>query len=133
MQLQRIFGRINGLDVARQYGGFSGCHQRRFICVHRECRLQNVVEPYPHKCLQIQELRGSLWFPRDGRGRLLWPHGNRSLHAYLLQNGAMSAADAKYVFKQLVNVVVACHKKGIIHCDIKPENIAIDTDLKVFR
>lgn len=43
----------------------------------------------------------------------------------------MSAKDAKYVFNQLVDVVTDCHSRGIIHCDIKPENIAIDADLKV--
>ena len=80
---------------------------------------------------QVQEFRGSLWYPRDEDGELIWPEGNCSLYAYLLQNDKMSVSEAKYVFKQLAQVMVFCHSKGITHVDIKSNNITIDADLNV--
>ncbi|KAI0093744.1 kinase-like domain-containing protein [Irpex rosettiformis] len=79
----------------------------------------------------VQVLHGNLWYPTDRQGELFWPNGNRSLNAYLLQNGPMSASDAMHVFRQLVEVVAACHRRDAAHRDIKPDNIFIDSNLKV--
>ena len=43
----------------------------------------------------------------------------------------MPLEDAKYVFYQLVDAVYVLHLNGITHCDIKPGNILIDSNLKV--
>lgn len=31
-----------------------------------------------------------------------------------------------HIMKQLINTLLACHEKGIVHCDIKPENILMN-------
>ena len=80
---------------------------------------------------QVQEFRGTLWYPRDEEGEMIWPEGNCSLYAYLLQNDKMSVSEAKYVFKQLVEVAVFCHRTGVSHVDIKSRNITIDANLNV--
>ena len=38
---------------------------------------------------------------------------------------------AKLVFRQVVEAVWYLNKRGIIHCDIKDENILVDTQLRV--
>ena len=81
---------------------------------------------------QVQELHGTLSHPTDAYGRPYFPNGSRCLSSYILANGPMPLQHAKYVFYQLVDAVAHLHEKGITHCDIKPENILIDsTSLKV--
>ena len=43
----------------------------------------------------------------------------------------MPVSHAKYVFKQLVEVAVFCHRTGVSHVDIKSSNITIDANLNV--
>lgn len=40
-------------------------------------------------------------------------------------------AEAKYIFSQIVDAVDYLHGIGIVHCDMKDENIVIDRNLKV--
>merc|ERR1712012_816361 len=41
--------------------------------------------------------------------------------------GALKESQAKKLFQQLVNTVLLCHNSGVLHRDIKDENIIIDT------
>jgi serine/threonine protein kinase len=43
----------------------------------------------------------------------------------------LSESQARYVFAQIVEAVAYLDAQGITHCDIKDENILIDTDLNV--
>ena len=47
------------------------------------------------------------------------------------QHSRFDAETAKYVFRQIVDVVAALGALGICHRDIKDENIVISSDLKV--
>jgi serine/threonine protein kinase len=42
----------------------------------------------------------------------------------------VSEIDAKFIFKQLHSALQHCHKKGVIHFDIKLENILINPSSK---
>ena len=42
-----------------------------------------------------------------------------SLPEYLIQNGRMNEAEARKMFRQIVMAVDYCHKKGIVHRDLK--------------
>jgi serine/threonine protein kinase len=42
-----------------------------------------------------------------------------------------SKAQVKFIMKQLVEAVMYCHQQGIVHRDIKLENILIDHDYKI--
>lgn len=35
----------------------------------------------------------------------------------------LTEAEVRYMFRSVVQAVVACHEQGIIHRDIKPENV----------
>lgn len=45
---------------------------------------------------------------------------------YLLQQGRMSEDDARKKFRQIVQAVEYCHNKGIVHRDLKAENLLLD-------
>ena len=42
-----------------------------------------------------------------------------------------SEEDAKYIFAQVVDVVIYLEQNGIAHSDIKDENVVIDSELRV--
>ena len=79
----------------------------------------------------MQELYGTLSFTgTEKKYECLWekwPNGSRCLESHIHVNGPMSIEDAKNVFYQLVDAVEYLHSLGISHCDIKPENILIDS------
>ncbi|KAI0084311.1 kinase-like domain-containing protein [Irpex rosettiformis] len=79
----------------------------------------------------VQELHGTLSYPPGAYNMRKWPNGSRCLESYIRANGPMPLEDAKYVFYQLVDAVERLHSKGVAHCDIKPDNILIDANLKI--
>ena len=97
--------------------GIFPCSELRFI----------LTEVHP----QVQEIHGSVWYPTGEEDKVKFPDGSRCLGAYLRANGAMPLEKARYVFDQLVDAVYSLHSNGIAHCDIKPTNILIDSNLKV--
>ena len=48
------------------------------------------------------------------------------LFNFITKQGPLPESFAKKIFKQVVNTVIWCHKKGVVHRDIKDENILID-------
>jgi len=54
------------------------------------------------------------------------PANTKDLFDYITEKGRLDENLAKYLFKQVVDIVLACHQRGVIHRDIKDENILID-------
>ena len=54
------------------------------------------------------------------------PSNSKDLFDFITDKGALEEQLAKNFFKQITETVLACHKKGIVHRDIKDENILID-------
>ena len=55
------------------------------------------------------------------------PDNCRDMFDYITEKGALEESVARGFFKQIVETVLACHSEGVIHRDIKDENILINT------
>lgn len=54
-----------------------------------------------------------------------------TLHDYIFEQGALSAAEAIHFLMPVLSAVAAAHKIGIVHRDLKPENILISNNGRV--
>merc|ERR1711881_151 len=51
---------------------------------------------------------------------------SKDLFDFISEQGPLPEALAKEIFRQLLTPLVSCHQKGVLHRDIKDENILID-------
>ncbi|XP_038596060.1 NUAK family SNF1-like kinase 1 isoform X1 [Tachyglossus aculeatus] len=56
---------------------------------------------------------------------------NGELYDYINNRGQISENEARGFFRQIVSAVHYCHKKGVVHRDLKLENILLDEKLNV--
>jgi TolB-like protein len=65
-----------------------------------------------------------------GDGTLLWyvmPYvAGESLRARLVREGALPVADALRIARELLDALAYAHERGIMHRDVKPENILLE-------
>ena len=49
------------------------------------------------------------------------------LFDFIEKHGVLKEDDARILFKQLLDTILTCHDNGVLHRDVKDENIIIDT------
>lgn len=54
------------------------------------------------------------------------PEATKDLYDYITERGFLEEKLSRVFFHQIVESVIECHKAGIIHRDIKDENILVD-------
>ena len=50
---------------------------------------------------------------------------------YLVTNGKMSEPEARHKFVQIVSAVKYCHSHGVVHRDLKAENLLLDSESNI--
>lgn len=55
---------------------------------------------------------------------------NGDMFAYLTRMGPLGESNARFYIYQILLALSYCHKKNIVHCDIKMENILLDKNMR---
>ncbi|KAH8407497.1 hypothetical protein KR222_003645, partial [Zaprionus bogoriensis] len=56
---------------------------------------------------------------------------NGEIFDHLVANGRMKEPEAARVFMQLISAVHYCHQRGVVHRDLKAENVLLDKDMNI--
>lgn len=50
---------------------------------------------------------------------------------YLVAKGRMPEPEAKRIFSQIVSALSYCHSQGVVHRDLKAENLLLDQNMNI--
>jgi len=59
------------------------------------------------------------------------PPTNHQVFDFLVEHGRMKEKVAREKFRQIVSAIEYCHSLGIVHRDLKAENLLLDADMNV--
>lgn len=90
-------------------------------CLLTEPKILHLLSPHPH-IIQLHDL----YEDETHLHMVIDFCPNQDLHNLIITNGVVSEAEARVLFTQLMKAISHCHKYGVVHRDIKPDNILLE-------
>ncbi|CAD6185154.1 unnamed protein product [Caenorhabditis auriculariae] len=81
--------------------------------------LKSLNHPYIIKLYQVMETENTIYLVTEYAA-------NGEIYDQILQRKKLSEDEARWKFWQMISAVEYCHKKGVVHRDLKSENLLLD-------
>ncbi|XP_031552797.1 serine/threonine-protein kinase SIK2-like isoform X2 [Actinia tenebrosa] len=93
--------------------------------VYREINIMKLLQhPYIVKLYQVMETKNMLYLVTEYAS-------NGEMFDYLAHHGRLSEKEAKKKFVQILSAVEYCHKRHVVHRDLKAENLLLDQNMNI--
>ncbi|XP_071484409.1 serine/threonine-protein kinase SIK1-like [Diadema antillarum] len=93
--------------------------------VYREVQIMKMLShPNVIKLYQVMETKSMLYLVTEYAN-------NGEMFDYLDTHGRMTEKEAKKKFRQILSAVEYCHKRHVVHRDLKAENLLLDSSMNI--
>lgn len=86
--------------------------------------LKKLRHPHVTRLYQLMETKQTIYMVTEYAS-------NGEIFDHLVAKGRMSEPEAKRIFSQIVSAVSYCHSQGVVHRDLKAENLLLDHNLNI--
>lgn len=86
--------------------------------------LKLLNHPHITRLYEVMESKNSIYLVTEHAG-------GGEIFDYLVTHGRMKEEEAARVFSQIVSAVDYCHRNGVVHRDLKAENVLLDCEMNI--
>ncbi|KAJ3100883.1 Serine/threonine-protein kinase par-1 [Phlyctochytrium planicorne] len=117
--------KLTGAEVAVKVIDKTKLDEKKLGKLYREVRIMKMLH-HPHivKLYEVIETKYTVFLVME------YASGGE-LYDYLVVHGKMKEKEARAKFRQILSAVSYCHKKRVIHRDLKAENLLLDANLDI--
>ncbi|TPX69214.1 hypothetical protein CcCBS67573_g06897 [Chytriomyces confervae] len=117
--------KLTGVEVAVKVIDKTTLDEKKLGKLYREVRIMKLLN-HPHivKLYEVIETKHTVFLVME------YASGGE-LYDYLVVHGKMKEKEARAKFRQILSAVSYCHKKRVIHRDLKAENLLLDANLDI--
>ncbi|KAJ3234146.1 Serine/threonine-protein kinase par-1 [Chytriomyces hyalinus] len=117
--------KLTSVEVAVKVIDKTTLDEKKLGKLYREVRIMKLLN-HPHivKLYEVIETKHTVFLVME------YASGGE-LYDYLVVHGKMKEKEARAKFRQILSAVSYCHKKRVIHRDLKAENLLLDANLDI--
>ncbi|KAJ3158829.1 Map microtubule affinity-regulating kinase [Geranomyces michiganensis] len=117
--------KLTGVEVAVKIIDKTTLDEKKLSKLYREVRIMKLLHhPNIVKLYEVIETKYTVFLVME------YASGGE-LYDYLVVHGKMKEKEARAKFRQILSAVSYCHKKRVIHRDLKAENLLLDANLDI--
>ncbi|KAI9027832.1 MAP/microtubule affinity-regulating kinase 1 [Hyaloraphidium curvatum] len=117
--------KLTGQEVAIKIIDKTTLDDKKLSKLYREVRIMKMLHhPNIVKLYEVIETKHTLFLVMEAAS-------GGELYDYLVVHGRMKEKEARAKFRQILSAVHYCHRKKVIHRDLKAENLLLDSFLNV--